>query len=192
MNIIRTNLAVCVLCSALCTAQAYAEEPANNALLGQSLVTAPATDQKTLEVAKEIVHIQYGMDTYGQKLEAKLDSYRTVILRDNPNQNEAIKKVISEDYIPVFTAHMDDFERISAEIYARNFTYNELQSILKFLKSPVGEKLHKLTPELLRQGNEVARPLRAELGHIAIQKLIEGLEANNLNVPKEISVWQKD
>jgi hypothetical protein len=180
----RQIIKILALFFTFCVCPAHAEQA--------TLSSSTQIEPKVLDAAKEAVHLMYGGQDYAKSLEARMDSYVSLTLRDNPSKKEIIQKLIEETFIPGFMAHEGEFEDMSAEIYAKNFTYDELKDILVFMKSPVGRKLQAIKPELLNQGNEMARPLRERLNGDGRQKFIQALEDNSLNVPKELAVWEKD
>lgn len=149
-------------------------------------------DVSSLQIATEIIRLQHEHDHYAQKLEAYVEPYTSLIMRDNPDNKDLAQKIIKETYVPALMRRNDEVEKLSAKIYAENFTQDELKNVFDFMKSPVGTKLRDLTPKLIQQGNIEGHDLRADIRQKALDLLTEALKKNNLKIPEEIAVWEKN
>lgn len=60
-------------------------------------------------------------------------------------------------------ASLEDIYVKMAKIYTEEFTESEIDEILAFYDTPVGEKMREITPELMRKGMEIGQQWGQEL-----------------------------
>ena len=100
--------------------------------------------------------------TSGQQFDIMLDP----IVKMIPEKNrEAFKKEMM--------ASLDDIYVRLAEVYTEKFTEAEIDQILAFYETPVGEKMRAITPELTKKGMEIGQQWGMELQPIMMKYMQE-------------------
>ena len=90
--------------------------------------------------------------TAGQQFEIMTEP----IIKMVPEENrEAFKKELAESTDGLYTK--------MAAVYTESFTEEELDKILAFYATPVGEKMVAVTPELTKKGMEIGQAWGIEL-----------------------------
>lgn len=114
-------------------------------------------NQELQEKAVQLIEM-----TSGQQFDIMLDP----IVKMIPEKNrEAFKKEMM--------ASLDDIYVKLAKIYTEKFTEAEIDEILAFYQTPVGEKMRAITPELTRKGMEIGQQWGMELQPIMMEYMQE-------------------
>jgi uncharacterized protein len=96
--------------------------------------------------------------TSGQQFDVVLDP----IVQMMPEENkEAFKKEMM--------ASLEGIYGQLAQVYIEEFTEAEIDEILKFYNTPVGEKMREVTPELTRKGMDIGQQWGQELQPIMMK-----------------------
>ncbi|MFV8224437.1 DUF2059 domain-containing protein [Christiangramia aquimixticola] len=90
--------------------------------------------------------------TSGQQFEIMTEPIVNMVAED---KREAFKKELAESTKGLY--------KKMAVIYTESFTEAELDKILAFYATPVGEKMVELTPEITRKGMEIGQAWGMEL-----------------------------
>jgi hypothetical protein len=85
-----------------------------------------------------------------------------------PGMMAAIQKLFSDP------ALLDDFERETAAIYARNYTADEMRQLLAFYRSPVGAKTLATMPKVMQESMALSQKIMVP----RMGKVIEEVTAN--------------
>lgn len=67
-------------------------------------------------------------------------------------------------------------------IYARYFTLEELEGLIKFNRSPIGEKANRVMPILLRESMTAAQQWSEEIGPVLSERVMERLRKENIHI----------
>ncbi|MCG8354672.1 MAG: DUF2059 domain-containing protein [Kiloniellales bacterium] len=101
----------------------------------------------------------------------------------NPGHEDTIRGLVEVHIMPEFRRRLPEFQGLSAELYARHFTAAELDEVIAFYRTPVGqktiEKLPVITQESIRLGEAWGGAVALE----AIQGLIPELQERGLKAP---------
>jgi hypothetical protein len=90
--------------------------------------------------------------TSGQQFDIILDPVIKMVPEEN---REAFKKEM--------LASLEGVYEQLAQVYTEEFTEAEIDKILAFYQTPVGEKMREVTPELTRKGMEIGQQWGQEL-----------------------------
>lgn len=90
--------------------------------------------------------------TSGQQFDIMLDP----VVKMVPEKNQAAFK-------KEMMASLNDIYARMAEVYMENFSEAEIDKILAFYNTPVGEKMVEITPELTKKGMEIGQQWGQEL-----------------------------
>ena len=96
--------------------------------------------------------------TSGQQFDVMLDPIVKMVPEEN---REAFKEEV--------VVSLESLYEQMAKIYTEEFTEAEIDKILAFYHTPVGEKMREITPELTRKGMEVGQQWGQELQPIMMK-----------------------
>lgn len=148
---------------------------AQDASSGQAALSTEQVQLGT-EVAQAI-----GIQTVA---DAAVKALRVVLVEsiaaDNKLPAEKVAPIVDQILVPDLQAREPEFVGAVGALYARAFTVAEMQQILAFYQTPVGQKLEGLQPELSHEmvaaghawiGRAGEAVLKADAGRLAAQGL---------------------
>ncbi|SOC80386.1 hypothetical protein SAMN06296241_1935 [Salinimicrobium sediminis] len=106
-------------------------------------------NQKAIELIKM---------TSGQQFDVMLDPIVKMVPEDN-------RKAFKAEVV----ASLESLYGQMAQIYTEEFTEAEIDQILAFYNTPVGQKMREITPELTRKGMEIGQQWGQELQPIMMK-----------------------
>ncbi|MGH8274848.1 MAG: DUF2059 domain-containing protein [Gammaproteobacteria bacterium] len=152
--------------------------------------TASVTSAKRADILK-LIHTTGAMNL-GMKLGNTLaNNLIETLKRTNPNVSvqalddiqQAVHSVVNQPSVK--TKLLNDV----VSIYAKNYSDADIRDMLRFYRTPLGQKIIKTTPktaqEGLAAGEAIIRPLRGEL----IDRIRQNLERDHIN-PKTLQPYQ--
>jgi uncharacterized protein len=157
-------LALALLCRPA-AAQSPSSAPSPGALAAaRDLITATrAADQlKTL------------LPLFMQRLKPAIVQGRADVARDFD--------AIMPQLIEALTARSDVFAEGVAEIYARNFTVEELQQVAAFYRGPVGQKFLEKMPVIAQESMAMGQKFGQEVAGEMRNRMIEELRKRGHNI----------
>jgi len=110
---------------------------------------AMAQEEMSVQETKAVKLIEL---TSGQQFDIMTEPILNMVAED---KREDFKKELNESKKGLY--------KKMAAIYTENFTEAELDKILAFYATPVGEKMVELTPEITRKGMEIGQAWGMEL-----------------------------
>ncbi len=116
----------------------------------------------------EVTGLQHNMITLTQDLITKELRRR---LKDHPKITEADLQTITKIVNDTFEERSGEVLQPIAKLYAKEFSTEELQSILIFQKSPAGKKASRLMPSLIQQGMVLGQTWGQDVGQTAVQRI---------------------
>jgi hypothetical protein len=150
-------------------------------------VVAPVAAQESelapehLALARKYVDLTDKSDVYAVSLvETALNTMQT-ILKTNPDIVEPVDAAITKtlaSYKERRSELMDQFARV----YALNFTIEELQQIVAFYETPIGQKLATANASLNQSLQRVMQVFQANLGTEFFAAVRAELKANGYDV----------
>lgn len=105
----------------------------------------------TLPVARELMALMRLSDVFKMTLPTALQQMRQTLTQGRP-QMERDFDIIVPTLIETMTAHLSEPSDMMAELYAHNFTADELRTMIAFYNSPAGQKYMDKLP-LIMQGH---------------------------------------
>jgi hypothetical protein len=142
--------------------------------------TGPALSAQQMQLATQVVRA-IGIQ---EVADAALRALRIVLVQsiaaDNKQPPEKVAPIVDQILMPDLQAREPDFIAAVATLYGQAFTVPEMQQILAFYQTPVGQKLKNLQPELSHQmvaaghawiGRAGEAVLKADAGRLAAQGL---------------------
>jgi hypothetical protein len=109
-----------------------------------------------------------------------------IILEANPGQDARIEPIITAAVQKAIMEHMGELEGNRAAVYADYFTVGELEQLRDFYQSPVGQKLIKVTPDMMARSAALDHDLMIDAVRAANKEISRQLKKNGMKVPKDI------
>jgi hypothetical protein len=107
----------------------------------------------------------------------------SALLTANPNQGTAVQSFVDDFVLPEIRARVPPLLAAAAGNFAQAFTEDELNEIVAFYESPVGQKLRRARPALQRQLLQFGQLWAAQTFRETLQQLKPQLEAQGLAAP---------
>lgn len=128
--------------------------------------TATPPSPENLAAARQLVQVMKATDQFKALLPSIFEALKQAIVQDRPDVAKQYDAII-----PIVTAgamkRLDQFADLLANIYARNFSLDELHDLIAFYQTPTGQKLIARQPTIAREslaaGQQFGRELVADL-----------------------------
>ncbi len=139
---------------------------------------APAAAQspspEALAAAKELVVTMRAGDQLKLLMPIIMQQLKPAIVQGRPEVERDFDTSLPH-LLDGVNAHSDEFAAAVAEIYARNFTADELRQVTTFYRGPVGQKFLEKMPAIAQQslamGQRFGQMIAAELRERMIEEL---------------------
>lgn len=109
--------------------------------------SAPAD---AMAAARELVAAARATDQLKSLLPLITQQLKPVVVQGRPEVERDFDRIMPL-LIAAFDQQLDKFAAAAAEIYASNFTADEMQQVTAFYRSPVGQKFLEKTPAIAQQ-----------------------------------------
>lgn len=160
------------------------------ALVATALTTAPmppawgqSKDPVALAKAKELLAVSDLVAMRDQMVSLVEAQIASLVLEANPGQEEKVDRAVADLIRPTLKRRMPEYLDLAAAIYADHFTRNELDQLLAFYKSPVGQKLKREQDKLVPAISEMARNWVNRVGNDVLKDASQGLLKRGLQPP---------
>lgn len=106
-------------------------------------------DEEELKLARRLVDANEVTRPFDSILPEVADKAKTTLIRSNPQMQLGIIEVVDRVALEM-VQHRAELEEVVAKVWASAFTAEELQVLLDFYGTPVGQKYARMFPEILR------------------------------------------
>jgi hypothetical protein len=144
---------------------------------------AEQIDPDALDKAKEMVTVTHSLENLDQMLGPISQSMEGLIERANPGHEKEIRDFVAKYYMPEVRRRLPEFAGLMAEEYARCFTVKELDQLIAFFRTDVGQKMVALQPKLMKDGMQLGREWGEKVAGEAYQKMLPELKKRGLKSP---------
>jgi hypothetical protein len=133
-----------------------------------------ATDPVALAKAKELLQVSNLVAMRDQMVALVEAQIGALVLAANPGADDKVDSAVTDVIRPALKRRIPEYLDLAAGIYAGHFTRAELDQLVSFYKSPLGQKLVREQDELIpdmtkmskdwinRVGNEVLKDAAAD------------------------------
>ncbi len=137
------------------------------------IATAPVLAPVSADAHKEAAALtaMIGVNQTSQQLIGimRAQMIQLVMRSGNKPQDEAMK-IVDEVLMPDFLAQQGDLTNEIIDVWARNFTIDDLKGLEAFYQTPLGQKLIKTLPAVTQQGFQVGQAWGQRIYQAAIAK----------------------
>jgi hypothetical protein len=156
------------------------------ATLFSSVAGADAVDPGALKVARQVLDAMHASATSDQMVQQMMMSMSAGLEAANPGKGAEVQKLLSEVLLPELSRVKPEMLDATANIYAANFSADELKQMLAYYQSDIGRKVIERLPNLIQEQGQVARALVGKMMPDVLAKLQAAIAARGLNKPKNL------
>lgn len=124
--------------------------------------TPTAAPPENLAAARELVQVMKATDQFKLLLPSIFQALKPAIVQDRPQAEKDFDAII-----PIVTAaaekRLDEFADMMANVYAHNFSVDEIHDLTAFYRSPTGQKLIAREPVIARESMAAGQQFGQEL-----------------------------
>jgi len=180
MRRITTALAALLLLGATAHAQTPpAPAPAPAPAAQPVLPAFPATAESRQEAAALTEMI--GVNRQSQQLVAVMRAQMIqMVIRTSGKSPEESTKIVDEVLMPEFTSQETDLTNAIIEVWATNFSVEDLKALREFYATPLGQRLISTLPSVTQQGMAAGQAWGRRIYQAAMQKHKDELVARGV------------
>jgi uncharacterized protein len=156
------------------------------AAMFSSVASAQAIDPEALKTARQLLDAMHASATSDQMVKQMMASMGAGLEASNPGKGAEVQKLLSEVILPEISKIKPELLDASANIYAANFSNDELKQVLAYYQSDIGRKMIERLPTLIQEQGQVARAMIAKMMPDIQAKLQAAIKSRGLNTPKNL------
>lgn len=144
---------------------------------------AQAKDPVALAKAKELLTVS-NLASFRDQMTALVEAQIAALVLDaNPGLDDKVDDAVKDLIQPALKKRMPEYLELAAGVYADHFTRNELDQLLAFYKSPLGQKLMREQDKLVPAMTEVAKKWVNKVGNEVLKETSADLAKRGLKAP---------
>lgn len=152
-------------------------------------ITAPQTleaEEKPPAVVKaERLIDLFGADsTIEQMIVPMIDQITGIIIQANPEDGPVIRELMNDYFLPEFKNRLPEYMELSARLYAEHFTEAEIDELIAFYETPLGQKMIAKFPVLTQESMQLGGLWGQQVALDAYNKLLPKLKERGLQEPR--------
>jgi hypothetical protein len=159
------------------------------ALLFATSVTLPAradqpVDPQTLAVAKKILDVTHASAMGDQVMAQMMKIFTTSLTQTNPGKGQDVSDILNAVLLPAFHDSIPGLLDEAAKTYARHFTTTELNQLLAFYQTPIGQKFIAEMPGIAHDQMVVGQAFAQKIIVDIRPKLLDAIKQKGLQPPQ--------
>jgi hypothetical protein len=127
-----------------------------------TIAQSPSAD--TIRAARELVVASRAGDRIKTLLPLIVQQIKPMIVQNRPEVERDLDQIMPL-MLELINSRIEQFTDTMAQIYARNFTVDELRQIQAFYQSPTGQKLLDRTPAIAHESMALAQSIGQGIGN---------------------------
>jgi uncharacterized protein len=152
-------------------------------LLGTSLARAQQVDPEALELSRKIAALTNAQATGDQVLSLIMPQLTELVVRANPGKEAEARTMMDQKVAPAMREMLPEMVEMTAQIYARHFTVEELTQLTEFYGTPLGQKLIQTQPALIAEAGQAGQQWAIKVMQKVLQDLAPEFQQRGLQVP---------
>jgi hypothetical protein len=141
-------------------------------------------DPVALAKAKELMQVSNLVAMRDQMVALVEAQITNLVAAANPGAEEEVDRAMSDLIRPALKRRMPEYLDLAAGIYAAHFTRGELEQIVSFYKSPVGQKLAREQSALLPDITKMSKAWVNRVGNEVLKDAAADFAKRGLKTPK--------
>ncbi len=147
---------------------------------------AQAIDPAALKEARLLLDAMHASATSDQMVQQMMKSMGAGLEASNPGKGAEVQKLMNEVLLPELSKIKPEMLDATANIYAANFSTDELKQMVAYYQSDIGRKMIERLPTLIQEQGQVARAMIGKMMPDIQAKLQAAITAHGLNKPKNL------
>lgn len=152
-------------------------------VLGASLAKAQEIDPQGLELSRKIAALTNAQATGDQVLSLIMPQLTELVVRANPGKEAEARTIMDQKVAPAMREMLPEMVEMTAQIYARHFTVEELTQLTDFYGTPLGQKLIQTQPALIAEAGQAGQQWAIKVMQKVLQDLAPEFQQRGLQVP---------
>ncbi len=157
-----------------------------SATLSGASFAQTAPNPEALRLSREILVATHADKLGDQILDQLVKALGNGLNQANPGSDKAVQDLLQQVFVPEFRKVMPQLLDSSAQVYAQNFSPAELQQILDFYHTEIGQKLVDRLPTIIHQQGEMTQNFMRTFLPQLQAKLLDAAKAKGLKQPDRI------
>jgi uncharacterized protein len=157
------------------------------ALLASALATPAGAQSKAdpvaLAKAKELLQVSNLVVLRDQMVGLVEAQIAALVLDANPGAKDKVDRAVADVIRPALKQRLPEYIDLAAGVYAEHFTRAELEQLVSFYKSPVGQKLIREQSELVPDITKMSRQWVNRVGNEILKDAAADLAKRGLKAP---------
>lgn len=142
-----------------------------------------AKDPVALAKAKELLTVS-NLASFRDQMTALVQAQIAALVLDaNPGLDDKVDDAVKDLIQPALKKRMPEYLELAAAVYADHFTRNEIEQLLAFYKSPLGQKLMREQDKLVPAMTEMAKKWVNKVGNEVLKETSADLAKRGLKAP---------
>jgi hypothetical protein len=150
-------------------------------------IALPAAAQnitpESLASARELMTLSRSDKFLDQAITTMMPQIAQLLEKANPEKGAVIRSILEEYVLPEMRSSIPDAVDDIAEVYARNFTQDELNEVIAFYKTPVGQKFLDRMPGIMNELNAIGQAWGQRIAIKALRDLAPKFKERGIDVP---------
>ena len=153
-------------------------------LLGASPpARADQPDPAAIAKAKELLAVTKSIQTADSMTDTIFPAVEKLVEAANPGRAAEVRTLMEKYFLPEMRKHLPEFGDLMAAEWARYFTVAEMDQMLAFYRTDVGQKVIALQPTLFKEGYELGQRWGETMARDVFRKVAPELEKQGLKSP---------
>ena len=142
-----------------------------------------ATDPVALAKAKALVQVS-NLVAMRDQMVALVEAQIAALVRDaNPGEDDKVNRAVADLIRPALKRRIPEYLDLAAGVYADHFTRAELDQLVSFYKSPLGQKLVREQDELVPAIAQMSRDWVNRVGNEVLKDAADDFTKRGLKAP---------
>jgi uncharacterized protein len=142
-----------------------------------------ATDPVALAKAKELLQVS-NLIAMRDQMVALVEAQIGALVRDaNPGQDDKVDHAVADLIRPALKRRIPEYLDLAAGVYADHFTRAELEQLVSFYRSPLGQKLMREQVELVPDITKMSKAWINRVGNDVLKETAADFVKRGLKAP---------
>ena len=142
-----------------------------------------AADPVALAKAKALVQVS-NLVAMRDQMVGLVEAQIAALVRDaNPGEDDKVNRAVADVIRPALKRRIPEYLDLAAGVYADHFTRAELDQLVSFYKSPLGQKLVREQDELVPAMTQMSRDWVNRVGNEVLKDAADDFTKRGLKAP---------
>jgi hypothetical protein len=142
-----------------------------------------AADPVALSKAKALLQVSNLVAMRDQMVGLVEAQIAALVLQANPGAEDKVNRAVADVILPALKRRIPEYLDLAAGVYADHFTRAELDQLVSFYKSPLGQKLVREQDELVPAMTQMSRDWVNRVGNEVLKDAADDFTKRGLKAP---------